>query len=132
MKSCLRNPARLHAKLGIFYGRHAQQKPACVRKFLFSLAAYHFSKAYFLYFRKGNQTITSKVYDALMQTKFGRLDPALFGNAFSYSNHKKRQPSKLTSINWRRQSTKEEDKKRKTVTETPRTEKKALRKSLSA
>ena len=115
MKIHLRNAARLHAKLGIFYGRHAKQKPAYVRKFLFSLAAYHFSKAYFLYFRKGNQIITSKVYEALMQVKFGKLDSALFGKTFSYSNHKKRQPSKLIRINWRGKPTKEKDKKRNAV-----------------
>jgi len=115
MKIYPKNVARLHAKLGIFYGRHAEQKPTYVRKFLFSLAAYHFSKAYFLYFRKGNQIITSKVYEALMQTKFGKLDPALFGKFFSYSNHKKRQPSKLVRINWRRQPKKGEDKKRDAV-----------------
>jgi hypothetical protein len=115
MKIYPRNVARLHAKLGIFYGRHAEQKPTYVRKLLFSLAAYHFSKAYFLYFRKGNQIITSKVYEALIQTKFGKLDPALFDKTFLYSNHKKRQPSKLIRINWRRQPTKEEDKKRNAV-----------------
>ena len=115
MKISLKNAARLHAKLGIFYGRHAKQKPACVRKFLFSLAAYHFTKAYFLYLRKGNQIITSKVYEALMQTKFGGLDSALFGKTFSYSNYKKRQPLKLIRINWRRQPTKEEDKTRNAV-----------------
>ena len=111
MKIYLRNAAKLHAKLGIFYGRHAKQKPACVRKFLFSLAASHFSKAYFLYLRKGNQIITSKVYEALMQANFGKLDSALLVKTFSYSNHKKRQPSKLIRISWRRQPSKEEDKK---------------------
>ena len=115
MKIYLRNAAKLHAKLGIFYGRHAKQKPACVRKLLFSLAASHFSKAYFLYLRKGNQIITSKVYEALMQANFGKLDSALLGKTFSYSNHKKRQPSKLIRINWRRQPAKEEDKKRNAV-----------------
>ena len=115
MKIYPRNVARLHTKLGIFYGSHAEQKPTYVRKFLFSLAAYHFSKAYYLYLRKGNQIITSKVYEALMQTKFGKLDPALFGKTFSYSNHKKRQPSKLIRISWRRQPAKEEDKKRNAV-----------------
>ena len=115
MKLYLKNTARLHAKLGIFYGRHAKQKPACVRKFLFSLAAYHFSKAYFLYLRKGNKIITSKVYEALVKTKFEGLNSSLFGKTFSYSNHKKRQPLKLIRINWRRQSTKEEDKTRNAV-----------------
>ena len=84
MKIYLSNTARVHAKLGIFYVRHAKQKTAYVRKFLFSLAAYHFSIAYFLYFRKGNQIITSKIYEALMQAKCGKLDPALFGKIFDH------------------------------------------------
>ena len=116
MKLYLKNAARLHAKLGIFYVRHAKLKPVCVEKVFFSLAAYHFSKAYFLYFRKGNQIIASKVYEVLMQARLGKLDHALFERIFSHSGHRKSKRAKLIRIDWKRHSTKEEHKKRKTAT----------------
>ena len=65
--------AKTHDKLGIIFKKLGNFIPVCGGKVFFSLAAYHFSRAYLLYLRQVNREGALKVYEELKYTKFKKL-----------------------------------------------------------
>jgi len=61
--------AKIHDSLGITFRKLGNFILICRGKVFFSLAVYHFSKAYLLYLRQGNREKALKVYGELKHTK---------------------------------------------------------------
>lgn len=85
--------AKVHDKLGIIYRGLGNLNLVFGGKVFFSLAAYHFSRAYLLYLKQGNREGALKVYEGLKQAKSKKFKKALFEKLHPGLKQKKSKPS---------------------------------------